>query len=141
MIYYFDASALVKRYIREPESNKVRRLTEESAPITSRLSEVEVASAIARRCREGVLSITDQDRALETLRRDLASSFYVVELSAAIGTMTHGLFSRTSLRAGDAIQLASCLSIQQRLDLPIHFIAYDTRLNEAAQQEGLFVLH
>ena len=42
---YFDASALVKRYVREEGSAKVRRLISSDTPATSRLSEVEVASA------------------------------------------------------------------------------------------------
>jgi len=137
LIDYFDASALAKRYIHEPESNRVRRLLAQSIPVVSRLSEFEVASAIARRCREGSLSVADREHALETLRQDLTSSCYVVELSAAIGPLAHELFTRTSLRAGDAIQLASCLYIQRRLGLSIRFLAYDDRLNEAAQREGL----
>ena len=140
MIYYFDASALAKRYVHEPDSAQVRRLLEEGTPVVSRLSEFEVASALARRCREGCLSETDRDRALEALRQDLTASCYVVELSADLGTLTHELFVRTVLRAGDAIQLASGLYIQQRLGLPIRFTAYDARLNEAARREGLVLV-
>ncbi len=140
MIDYFDASALAKRYIHEPESDTVLRFLAQSIPVVSRLSEFEVASALARRCREGSLSVTDRDDALETLRQDLTSSCYVVELSADIGTLAHELFIRTSLRAGDVIQLASCLYIQRRSGLSIRFLTYDSRLSEAAEREGLSLL-
>lgn len=44
---YCDASALVKRYVREKGSLKVRRLLSSGPVATSRLSEVEIASALA----------------------------------------------------------------------------------------------
>jgi len=47
-MHYFDASALAKRYVRETGSQTVRRLLGAGGAATSRLSEVEVASAIAR---------------------------------------------------------------------------------------------
>ena len=46
---YFDASALAKRYVREKGSLKVRRLLASDVPATSRLSAVEIASALMRR--------------------------------------------------------------------------------------------
>ena len=52
---YFDASALVKRYVRENGSTAVRRLLSSDTPVMSRLSEVEVASALMRLAREGAL--------------------------------------------------------------------------------------
>ena len=58
LITYLDASALVKNYI------------ENTLPAVSRLSMAEVASAFARRCREGDLSTGDRDRLLADLRED-----------------------------------------------------------------------
>ncbi len=81
----------------------------------------------------------ERDRALVALRKDF-SLLYVVELTSEISTATLELLVRYQLRAGDAIQLASCLQLQQHLGLPVPFVAYDTRLNEAAQQEGLTLL-
>ena len=54
---YFDASALVKRYVREPAAVSVRRLLKSDRAATSRLSEVEVASALTRRAREGAFTV------------------------------------------------------------------------------------
>ena len=56
MTRYFDASALAKRYVRETGSTTVRRLLASGVAATSRLSEVEVASAIvSSRSGRGVL--------------------------------------------------------------------------------------
>lgn len=56
LIDYFDASALAKRYVEEPESGRVRELLARSLVATSRITEIEIASALARRCREGDFS-------------------------------------------------------------------------------------
>jgi predicted nucleic acid-binding protein len=49
VIRYFDASALVKRYVREAGSVTVRRLLTAGTAASRRLSEVEVSSGIVRR--------------------------------------------------------------------------------------------
>jgi len=59
-------SALAKRYLREKGSSlKVRRLLASALPVTSRYSAVEIASALARRAREGAISAEDGERADE----------------------------------------------------------------------------
>src|SRR5262249_24004036 len=60
----FDAGALVKRYAVESGSTAVRRWLATDAIATSRSSEVEVASAVVRRSREGAFSARERDRAL-----------------------------------------------------------------------------
>jgi predicted nucleic acid-binding protein len=133
---YFDASALVKRYVREPGTARVTRLIASGAPATSRLSEVEVASAVGRRAREGAFSVTERDRALAALERDLAA-ILVVELTPDITARARALLLRHELRAGDAIQLASCLYLQEQFGEEVPFIAFDERLTGAARGEGL----
>ncbi|MEO1369817.1 MAG: type II toxin-antitoxin system VapC family toxin, partial [Acidobacteriota bacterium] len=83
MIAFFDASALVKRYVDEPGSEAVRTRLREELPAAARLTEVEVASAIERRCREGSVAPADRDRAVSALRRDVRS-FLMVELTASV---------------------------------------------------------
>jgi len=133
---YFDASALMKRYVREKGSMKVRRLISSDTPATSRLSEVEVASALERRAREGAFSAAERDRALAALDTDLPA-IVVVELTPEITAKARTLLRRHSLRAGDAIQLASCLYLQEQLGEAIAMVAFDDRLTAAARREGL----
>ncbi len=110
----------------------------ETLPAASRLSEVEVASALERRCREGSFQPSERDRAAVALRRDFRS-LLVVELTADVVEGSLGLLARHPLRAGDAVQLASCLELRQRLRHPVAFVAYDERLRAAARREGLDV--
>ncbi len=139
MIRFFDASALVKRYITEPESLAVRDLLAGDLPAVSRISEVEVASALARRCREGHFPASERDRAIATLREDIRS-LLIVELTTEVVAVAYGLLTRHRLRDGDAIQLASSLELRQRLRYPMSFVAFDEKLCAAARDEGMEVL-
>ena len=133
---YFDASALVKRYVREKGSAKVARLLSSDAPATSRLSAVEVASALAFRAREGTCSVAERDRALTALDDDLGA-ILVVEMTPEVTARACSLLRRHPLRAGDAVQLASCLFLQDELGQAISLVAFDDRLAKAAAAEGI----
>ena len=125
--------------MKEEGSARVRRLLGAGPAATARLSAVEVASALARRCREGAFPASERDRALAALERDF-SALQVVELSPAIVVVARALLVRHPLRAGDAIQLASALLLQRELEEPVTFAAYDERLKETAAAEGLAVV-
>ena len=139
MIAYFDSSALVKRYVGEFGSRRVLELLEETTPATSRFSPVEIASALARRCREGRLDDALRHRLLRCLEEDL-ESFYLVELVPEVVRTACDLLDRNRLRAADALQLSSSLVLQRRLRSPVLFVAFDRGLNAAATREGLEVV-
>ena len=84
------------------------------------------------------MSPRSRDAILSVLREDFAA-LYVVEFSAAISHLCHELLIRRPLRAGDTIQLASCIYLRGQIAQPTEFISYDPRLNEAAAAEGLEV--
>ena len=80
--------------------------------------------------------MADRDRALAALEKDFAA-ILVVELTPQIAEQARALLLRHELRAGDAIQLASGLFLQEQLSERVPFIAFDSRLGEAARLEGL----
>ncbi len=125
--------------MQEPGAVAVRRLLKAGPAAVSRLSEVEIASALVRRAREGAFSAEERDRALASLPGDLAA-WIMVELTAEVAAGARELLSRRRLRAGDAVQLASCLYLQRETGQALPFIAFDRTLAEAAHQEGLKVL-
>lgn len=135
---YFDASALVKRYVREKGSVKVRRLLAPDVSATSRLSAVEITSALMRRARERAFTDAERDRALAALEKDM-SSLLVVELTPDVVKRAQTLLQRRPLRSGDAIQLASCLYLQAELGEPVTIVIFDARLADVARLEGLRV--
>jgi hypothetical protein len=137
MVQFFDASALVKRYVREADTAAVRRALRRGHVAISRQSEVEVVSALVRLAREGHIEMTRRDRAITAFLQDL-TAWLVVELSTEVTALARTLLVRHTLRSGDAIQLASALRFQQMTSVPLSaFVAYDTRLAAAAANEGL----
>ena len=138
MIRYFDASALVKRYVEEDHSETVRELLSSGLAATSRLSEVEIVSALAQRCREGAFPESERDRIFEQMPHDF-ETFYVIEIVPEVTALAYSLLRRHRLRAGDSLQLASCLYLGEKLGRSVPIIGFDSRLAEAARAGGLDV--
>ena len=97
---------------------------------------IEIASALARREREGAFTAAERDRAARRLNADLAA-YILVELTPELSADAQALLLRHALRSGDAVQLASCLYLQRETGQRILFAAFDDRLNNAARAEGL----
>jgi predicted nucleic acid-binding protein len=143
-IYFLDSSALVKRYVTETGSAWIRNLTDPSARnplIITRITWVEVLSALARRQREGSLAPDDVIQAIETYRYDMNTQYQVSEMDPALAKAAGDLVIRHPLRAYDAVQLASALRAQSdlaRVTTPaLTFLTADDRLLAIAQAEGL----
>ena len=137
---FVDASALVKRYVREQHSAAVRRILGTTVVAISRLSEVEVPSALARLEREGRLSLDGRDKATTAFETDLAA-WRIVELTPEVMALARACILRRDLRTGDAIQLASALWLHGAAEsLLAGVLAFDARLRAAAAAEGLPVL-
>ena len=80
--YFLDSSALVKRYIPEIGSAWLNAIASPSTGnliIISRITWVEVLSALARRQREGSFSEADVDLIIQQFRFDLNNQYQVVE--------------------------------------------------------------
>lgn len=136
MTRFADASALVKRYVREDHSDDVASWLGEGSVAISRLTEAEVSSALARRHRGGDLAAADYQRAISRLRADLFE-LDVVELAPAVVRRVHPLLRAHPLRAADALQLASALAIHDAVRDDVEFLCFDERLCAAAAAEGL----
>lgn len=136
---FFDASALVKRYIRERHTRRVRALLERGDNAVCRLSEVEVVSAVTRLARDDALSVRQRDAIVRAVVADL-SALVVVEITPAVAATARRLLLQHALRAGDSIQLAAALVLQESIGEPLEqFVAYDDRLLTAARAEQLVV--
>jgi predicted nucleic acid-binding protein len=136
---YFDASALVKRYINEAGSKAVENLSASAVVFTSRLSQVEVASAVQRQTRDGVITEDARDAALSNFAEDW-SNIRIIELTETVCGLAQSLIQRHALRAGDAVQLASALNATAGVETPLEFVGFDGRLSQAAKEEGFTVL-
>ncbi len=136
---YWDASALVPLVLVEDTTTYLERLTEQHTIVTWWLSDVEIASAIERRTREGRLDSTGRARALSTLAT-LATAWTEVSAVSAVRERAYRLLATHALRAADAVQLAAALVATADRPRDHEFIALDARLRESAQREGFTVL-
>lgn len=141
MTFYFDASALVKAYKAEKGTAKVvQLLTSQEQFFSSRVCYAEVLFAL-RRAREA-LEISEQDfwRKVGEFESHW-DTCDIVQLSDPVGRILKDSVLKYSLRALDAIHLASALWLKQFFNLDVTFICADDRLLAAASEEQLSILN
>ncbi len=134
---YVDTSALIKRFLFERGSERVRSLTEPARDVaTATVAYAELYAALNRKRRDGDLSRAAYAQAAE--RIEMQWPTYVrVGLHADVLALTRTLTERHPLRGFDAIHLASALHLARNLEETMPFAAADTRLLQAAAAEGL----
>ena len=134
-MHYWDSSSLVPLCVSEPSSGVLRNLAGGTSVVTWGGSLVEIASAIERRSREGVLTA---DQRLEAHRnlRSLAAAWTEITALAPVRERALRLLATHSLRASDAMQLAAALVATSDRPQGHHFICGDRRLLDAATREG-----
>ena len=141
--YFFDSSALAKRYIQEQGTAAVLVLFEKAGRLViSRLAIVEVTSALVRRQRAGEMSARQFEVVFSALSADLRQRFEVVDLGGPVTTRAVDLVRAHALRAADALQLACALigRGERKEDSEFTFVSTDRELNAAAELEGLSIL-
>lgn len=140
--FYFDTSALAKRYVAETGSSWVARLIDAASGhfvYISRMTSVEIVSAISRRVNTGSLSGPDAAAALNQFRHHFAHEYEIAEITRQILADAMILAEAHTLRAYDAVQLATVQDIHKdRLDagLPaITLVSSDIDLNAASVED------
>jgi predicted nucleic acid-binding protein len=143
-LYFFDSSALVKRYVREQGSVWVRETTVSVSGHlihSSLLTVAEIASALARRHREGSLSASECDRLFGAYLVDCAGSFLLLRVEEEVIQRAVALMNRYPLRTADAIQVSTAVLLGQTLHRAqlgqVIVASADDRFLQAASQEGL----
>jgi predicted nucleic acid-binding protein len=144
--YFFDSSAVVKRYLVETGTAWVSSITDLAVGnrvYLSRITFVEVISAIMRKARGSGLSTTGAMTAISDFRRDFANEYSLIELTSTLVESAADLAEAHALRAYDAVQLAAAREINLEMTSAgasaITLISADTALNTAAIDEGLAV--
>lgn len=152
--YFFDSSAIVKRYHQETGSPWVHAVCNpRTRPLLdlSGLAQVEVSVALHRTGRHEQLHSSFVDLMVNQFERHLALSdpsrsrpFYrIVPVSPTVLTLAAQLGNRYwdatphPLRSLDAIQLATALMVAQIVSNTVLFVTADTRLTRIAPLEGL----
>ena len=133
---FWDSSAIVPLLVDEPSSQQLLdRLEADSGMLVWWGSPVECSSAIARREREGDLSVSEASQALERLQAILRA-WHEILPSEAVRQIAQRLLRVHDLRAGDALQLAAAIVGSENKPASLAFLSLDERLNTAALREG-----
>lgn len=142
--YFFDTSALAKRYIQETGSSWVGVIcddTENNLVFISDLTEIELVSAISRRAKGGTLATASAQSEIKNFDSDLREQYLAVAVSRHVLLAARDIVERHALRGYDAVQLASALECSKELTLlglpPICFVSADVELLAAAMADGL----
>jgi len=134
---YLDASALVKLFVPEPESDALnQRLVGAEDVVLSDLAMTELASAVGRRTREGLLTGAESRRLYREAEK-LATVCGRAELTPPVHRRAERLLLTSRdlpLRALDALHIALALDAEAAT-----LVTYDPRLGVAAASQGLFV--
>lgn len=138
---YLDTSALVKKYVIEAGTDKVRDLLRiESRIITSMLAYAEVCAAFSRKRREGNIEEKHYRRIWKSFLSDW-ETFTIVEIREELFPHIRRLTEDYPLRGADAIHLASAIWVGEAINHPLTFIAADNHLITTAKKEGLQVIN
>jgi predicted nucleic acid-binding protein len=139
-VKFWDASAVVPLVADERVRDRVLAVLEaDPAMVVWWAASVEVASAIARRERDGTLSLLDATTSLQRLRA-LERSWHQVVSDDALRNTAQRLLRVHPLRASDCLQLAAALTVAGDDPGRLEFVCLDPRLADAARKEGLNVL-
>jgi predicted nucleic acid-binding protein len=129
---YVDSSALLKRYVDEPDSDVADALLRsDSTLLTARHTVVEVRRSLAR-----LLSERDAAEARSAFIRDL-EALSLIELDANTCEMGAAIAELTGVRTLDALHLAAA---QRAGGTAVPFLTFDLRQAQAARGLGFTVV-
>lgn len=144
--YYWDTSALVKRYAQETGSQWVRRLTDPAAThdlYTVRITGPEMVAAVFRKVRMGHLSPLGATKLTNDFHLHWQQQYQIIELTVSVTDLAMTLAETHGLRGYDAVHLAAALTLhdlRQTMNLPsLILVSADLEQVQAALKEGLLV--
>jgi uncharacterized protein len=129
---YVDSSALLKRYVDEPDSDAAETLLRsDPSLLTARHAVVEVRRNLAR-----VLGERDASEARSAFMRDL-EALSLIELDAETCETAAAIAEVTGVRTLDALHLAAA---QRAGGTAVPFLTFDVRQAQAARALGYSVV-
>jgi hypothetical protein len=129
---FVDSSALAKRYVEEPGSDRLEEILASVSSLgVSVICPSEVVSALCRRRREGKLSPQQYVKAKQALFEDIEDAS-VVNITDQVIARAVEILERWPLRSSDSLHIASAAEWSAEL-----FVSADERQCTAARRYGL----
>jgi len=144
--YFMDSSAVVKRYSVEAGSVFVHHLLADPSAIlyASRLARIETLCALARKKKEGHLSIQDFAQIRQQFLYEWEFRMRRLNVTEPVWERAASLGETHVLRSLDAIHLATVLdwlpTIPMQKATAVSLVTSDGQLLDAARREGLDVV-
>lgn len=136
---YFDTSTLLKRYVEEQGSLRVRALLRRFRCVVSAVTPVEALSALYRRWTAGELAERDLSRLLASLDRDRAH-WDLLDVDSHVLARAGEVIASTGVRTLDAIHLASAELAQTYGGRRLPLVTADAAQRVAGERLGLDIL-
>lgn len=148
MWFFFDTSAIVKRYHAEKGTEIVNRIfegiiTRKGRCVISALSISEFASALRRKVISKEISWTDFWAAFSAFLHE-TSYLRVEPIEGNLYAEGLDYILKYGLSSHDSVQLATLIKLHTFLEIPknkLILVSSDVRLNEAAEGEGFMVVN
>lgn len=134
---YFDASALIKRYIQETGSARVDHMFGEPDALlcTASLTYAEVYATLHRLRRDSLLRATDLTRLTSAFESDWRA-MAILEFTHETRRLIPKTIAQVGLRGADLVHLVTALAFNGP-GVPFTFLTADKRLLHAALDSGL----
>ena len=138
--YFFDTSALVKRYHGETGSDNVDRIFDQKdrAIVISNITITEMISAFKRKENAGEIGFETMELLVSKFFADILAEFVVLELTDEHIKESIRLVTERNLRTLDALQLGTALEIK---GVGCIFVSADKSLCETARDEEMQVMN
>ncbi len=142
MIVYIETSALGRVYLGDQsDSEELSQVVYEGEHpvVTSELTDVEIASMLARTSRDGVIDARTAEELLDRYAADTSDSgpLGVITLDSDTITLAQRYVLSSPLRTLDAIHLAACARFAETTLDEVRLLSRDNRQHTAAQALGL----
>jgi len=140
--FYFDTSAIVKRYHREMGSEVLDKVfgLKEHEFVTSYWTVLEFTVAFSARMRRKALSKNAFNVVMSRFLRDVLDDFTITSVNDELIASATPLAVKYSLPSADCLQLVSAISLKRALEYEkekLVLLCSDKDLCRAAQKEGI----
>lgn len=137
-MFYFDSSALIKRYLRERGTAAVNaRFLSGERLFTSALTYAEVHAVLGRKRQMKELTSESYERARDEFTTDWLYVLTILEVDTNVMANLLGLVNRYRLRGADAVHLSSVHWLRDMCMLPPDFANRDSKLELVASDKQL----
>ena len=138
MNYFFDTSALIKKYIFENGSDKVDELMNQADGIfVSTITEIEAFSTFRRLLIENAIGKNDYEILKDEFKIDY-QYYNQVSFDMDVSNNAKILIDKYQLKTLDSIQLGTALLVNSEID---YFVVCDDKLIKSGKKEKLEIIN